>query len=385
MDEILKIFGDLGETTVPVIEIPLSTIIAVALILAFTQTFRQLFTSIIIKTVERFTSKTETTLDDELIAILKPSLNLLILLGGIWLVQVILAEYLSPQLTKAIQGFLNLATILTVAFIIYRTSALLGTFLASSVLRTDSELDDILRPFLPKIFQTIAIIVTALKVSEIFLGQSAAALVGLLGGAGLTLGLLFKDLIYDWFCTVIIYADGLYRAGDWIGVSGINGFVEVKEIGFRSTKLHIVPSGAILRMPNSRMITGIVENWSQNPGEELKWGLNLTLKIDGISAKKTEKICAAIREFPKNIDRMPKKIQVRFSNIEGNARVIKIRTFINDASLYYYTEEKLNLGILELLEREGIDNLDVKLEVDPEKYSKAMKAIDNLSASNMQN
>ncbi len=63
-----------------------------------------------------------------------------------------------------------------------------------------------------------------IKISEIFLGQSAAALVGLLGGAGITIGLLFKDIVYDWFCTLIIYSDNLYREGDWVGISGHRWF-----------------------------------------------------------------------------------------------------------------------------------------------------------------
>ena len=112
-------------------------------------------------------------------------------------------------------------------------------------LQTETELDELLRPLMPKIFQSAAIIVLTFKLSEIFLGQSAAALVGLLGGAGITLGLLFKDIVYDWFCTIIIYSDNLYREGDWIGISGVYGFVQVLNIGFRTTKLHIVKWGSI--------------------------------------------------------------------------------------------------------------------------------------------
>jgi MscS family membrane protein len=156
----------------------------------------------------------------------------------------------------------------------------------------------------------------------------------------------------------------------------VDGFVQVLNIGFRTTKLHIVKWGSIIKMPNSRMISGIVENWSQNPGNDLKWGLNLILKIDGISARQTARICDTIREMPKSIPGFSPSCTVRFKNIERNARVIEVMAFVNDDNLYFDAEKNLNLAILELLEQEGIDFLYVELRTEPEKY-KPMKNINN--------
>ncbi|MEM8723460.1 MAG: mechanosensitive ion channel domain-containing protein, partial [Cyanobacteria bacterium P01_G01_bin.39] len=204
------------------------------------------------------------------------------------------------------------------------------------------------------------------------------ALVGLLGGAGITIGLLFKDIVYDWFCTVIIYIDQLYKEGDWIGVDGIDGFIQVIHVGFRSTTLKIIGWGSVKKMPNSQMISGIVENWSQKTGKDpLAWGLNTTLMIDGISAKKTAKICKSIREVIPTIKGMSIKCLVRFSHIEENARVIAIRAFVEDLDLYFINEEQLNLAVLEVLEQEGIDTLHVYLRTEPENYQKTLTAINN--------
>jgi len=54
------------------------------------------------------------------------------------------------------------------------------------------------------------------KIAEIFLLMSAAALLGLLGGMGLTPGLVFKDIIANWFGCAVIYADNLFRESDWV-------------------------------------------------------------------------------------------------------------------------------------------------------------------------
>ncbi len=74
--------------------IPITKIIIVILVLTITQVLRRFFISAIVKTLERFTSKTETNLDDELVSIIKPSLSWLILIGGLWLVKNILADNL---------------------------------------------------------------------------------------------------------------------------------------------------------------------------------------------------------------------------------------------------------------------------------------------------
>ncbi|CAD5988888.1 MscS Mechanosensitive ion channel (plasmid) [Planktothrix tepida] len=372
-----QILNTLKNINIDVSGVPVGKIILVILILTITQVFRRFLIEAIIKRIEYLTRKTESTLDDELIAILKPALSWLILIGGLWLVKEILATNIGPQLSEAITKILNLIVFFIVAYVIYRSASIFGQIIANVMLRTETELDELLRPLMPKIFQSAAIIVLTIKVSEIFLGQSAAALVGLLGGAGITLGLLLKDIVYDWFCTIIIYSDNLYREGDWVSVSGLQGFVQIMSIGFRTTTLHVYQWGSIVKMPNSKMITGIVENWSQNPGDELKWGISLTLKIDSISAKQTARICDAIREMPTFIKGLSKEMIVRFSKIENNARVINIVAFVNDDNLYFDAEKNLNLAILELLEQEGIDFLYVDLRTDPEHYKQSQKAANN--------
>lgn len=358
--------------------IPLFKIVLAFVILVITQFFRKLISNIIVTFIERLTAKTETTIDDELIAIIKPALNLVVLVFGVWLAQAILAEELGPQLTANIDKIVNFIVIVLVGYVIFRAASLLGRVMANSILKTETELDELLQPFLPKIFQAVAIMAIVIKASEIFLGASAGALVGLLGGAGLTIGLLFKDIVYDWFCTVVIYTDHLFKEGDWVGVTGVDGFAQVVEVGFRSTTLKIMSWGSILKLPNSQMITGIVQNWSQQAGEEpLAWGLNCTLKIDGISAEKTARICQSIRDSISTIEGMSAKYLVRFTHIEENARVIAIRAFVENQNLYFVNEEKLNLAVLKVLEKEGVDTLYVHLRTEPERYQKSLAALNN--------
>jgi MscS family membrane protein len=344
--------------------IPIVKIAIAIFILSLLQVLNKSLVTIAIKGFKRLTSKVNIRFNDELALLLKPSLSYLILVSGLWIGNEILAENLGSQLNDLIAKILNLIAIFAVAYIIYQASSVLGKFFAQIVLQTGTDLDILLKPLMPKIFQSIAVIIVIIKLTELFLGQSATALVGLLGGAGITLGLIFKDILYDWFCTIIIYLDRLFQEGDWVKVAGTSGSARIVSIGFRTTALHMVEGGAILKMPNSKMVSGTVENWSQNVGREVKLGLNLILKLDSVSAEKTALICDRIQEMPKSIQGCYELSRVRFSKIELNVRTIEVLAFVSEEKLYFKAEKQLNLAILELLESEGINPFSVHLEIE---------------------
>jgi len=376
MEIILKqIKETLLDSNITIVDIPLTKIVLVLTIITLTQLFRGLFFSIAINRIKLLTSGTETTLDDELVEILEQPLGWLIFIAGLWIVQVILAENLKPQVSEMLAKILSLSAIVAVAYIVCRASPLLGEILRKLTLNTQTELDDLLVPYVPRLFQTVALAVVVLKASELLLGASASALIGLLGGAGITFGLLLKDIIYDWFCTIIIYTDNLYRPGDWVIVEGIDGSVQVLEVGIRTTKLRLAKWDSIKKIPNSKMITGIVENWSQNPGSEQSFGINLILKLDGISAEKTAIICESLRELPKSINSLHDRGLIWLDRLEQNARVINIRVFSNNIDFYENSCEQLNIDILSLLEKEGIDTLHLEFRTYLGSYNPTLERV----------
>ncbi|MGB3507918.1 MAG: mechanosensitive ion channel domain-containing protein [Microcoleaceae cyanobacterium] len=342
-------------------------------VLLLTLILQGLIAGIIIKNIERLAANTESDLDDQLIAILKKPLTWLVLLGGLWIILVILAADLTPELNKFLTDILALAAVGLIAIVIYRAAPILGKILEYLTLHTDTDLDDLLVPYLPRLFRTAAIVVVFIKGSEVFLGASAGALIGLLGGAGVALGLLFKDIIYDWCCAVIIYTDRLYRPGDWVLVSGLSGFIQIVEIGLRTTKLYVWEWGSIIKMPNSRMVTGIVDNWSQDKDPNVEqWGMTGTLKIDGITADQVEKIMAGLTEIFKSLDGFHPNPSIIFQGIEGNARKIKYISYITPA-LYFSAAREFNLSVMRLMEKEGIAAQNVYIITDAETYAQNMK------------
>ncbi|MFM2312025.1 MAG: hypothetical protein RLZZ04_1301 [Cyanobacteriota bacterium] len=337
-------------------DIPLVKIVLVILAIALAQLCRKLFTAIIIKYLEDLTRQTETELDDELIAILKQPLNWLIIVAGIALAKLIIATELNPAVSEGIDNLINLSAIALVAWIIFRASPLLGEVLGNLALATETELDDLIVPYLPKLFQTLAIAIVIIKAGEVLLGASAGALIGLVGGTGITLGLLLKDIVYDWFCTVIIFSDRLYRLEDILKVQDIDQLVQVQYIGIRSTTLCVLSQHTLIKIPNSKMITGIVENWSQNPDEQELLGIEITLQIDDLTSVQTERICNTLRRLPQEIEHLSDRLTVWFSGINQNSRMIKIQAFAEADNLKIYRAilSEINLNILRIMEQEGI-------------------------------
>jgi MscS family membrane protein len=254
---------NLFTTNITILGVPLADIILASIILIFTQLLTGLFTSLILQKIRNATRRTTTDIDDQLITLLQQPLSWLILLAGVWLAKVVIADDLSPEYLHIINNFLEFAVVIVVAYIIYNGSPLLAEVLRDFTIQTENELDNLLSPYIPRIFRLAAILVVVLKGSEVFLGTSAGALVGLLGGAGVAIGLLLKDIIYDTFCTVIIYADKLYKPEDLLKIDGMEEQVKVIEIGLRSTSIYIMQSDSIRKIPNSKMISGVVENYSQ--------------------------------------------------------------------------------------------------------------------------
>lgn len=371
MDVLEQVWNRIGEITIFGLS-PYKLLLALGVLL-LTLILQGFIAGVIIKSIERLASNTESDIDDQLIAIIKKPLSWLVLVVGFWVVHIILIEYISDELNTFITDVLALAGIALVANVIYRAAPLLGQLLQFLTVHTDTDLDDLLVPYFPRLFRIAAIVVVCIKGAEVFLGASAGALIGLLGGAGVALGLLFKDIIYDWCCAVIIYTDRLYRPGDWIVVTGLTGFIQVIEIGLRTTKLYMWEWGSIVKMPNSRMVGGIVDNWSQDKDPNVEeWGMTGTLKIDAITTEQVERIMAGLDEIFKSIEGFYPNYSIMFKGLEGNARVFGYTSYITPKH-YFTASPKFQLSVMRLLEKEGIATHNVYVITDQETYTKNMK------------
>lgn len=338
-----------------VFDVPGTRILLAALILIIALIFKRLFSIIVLKYLKKLTEKSDTHLDDALLEILNPPLSFLILLFGFYIATLVIGP-VNERLTQTLDNFFRLGFVIIFCWLIYRSADVFSEFLQHFARRTHTDLDDILAPYIGKVVKIAAILIICIKTAEIFLGMSVGAIFGLLGGMGLTLGLVFKDIVANWFGCAVIYTDNLFREGDWVQLN--DGSVidaDVEAIDLRSTKFRNFDKTVSI-VPNSLLANGIVKNWSRMYKRRVK----LYFRIDGIGAEHLEEVLEGIRHILSTDEEVHQEFHmVNFREVEGNARVIRLYYFTKTVNWKEHEQvrENINLKVLKLIESKDVDKL----------------------------
>ena len=301
-------------------------------------------------------ARTATEVDDALIQVVEKPLGFMIILFGLVISRMLLVAHINPSIDRTLQSLLQFCFVMIVCWAVYRSADIFTVVLGKIARRTKTELDDLLIPYTTKVIKSIAILIGMIKTAEVFLGMSAASLIGLLGGMGLTLGLVFKDIIANWFGCAIIYIDNLFREGDWVQLDdGKVVDADVESIGIRSTKFRNFDKTVSI-VPNAFIASAVVKNWSRMYKRRVKY----SFRIDGISSEKLERILSGIREIIQTDEDVHQEFHmVNFRELEGNARIIRLYYFTKTTlwKQHEQVRENINLKIIKLFEKEDIQRL----------------------------
>lgn len=232
----------------------------------------------------RLVSKTQTSLDDHLLKAVNGPLQVFIFAVGIYLACATLNEL--PGLVTD-----NLATILTIALVYIGaylisnvTAALINWYKEDIAPKTDSELDDVLMPFMGKIVGIVVFALATLMVLAI-LHIEITPLLATLGVGGIAVALAAQELLSNVFGAFAILSDRPYKIGDRIQLS--SGMVgDVMEIGLRSTRIRTLDSRLIV-VPNSDISKSNIINYSLPDAKvrfEIKVGIAYDADVEKASA-----------------------------------------------------------------------------------------------------
>jgi len=140
--------------------VPGTRVLAAAAIIGAALVFNRLFVLVILGYIQRLTQRTQTTLDDELIEILRRPIGWLILLAGVWAAHLVLIEHLSPQLRAVLPRGASLGVLLVLTLIAYCASAVPSRLLESLAERTTTQVDDLILPYVSAFIQTVVVLVS---------------------------------------------------------------------------------------------------------------------------------------------------------------------------------------------------------------------------------
>ena len=199
-----------------------------------------------------------------------------------------------PQDINAIAAeILSVAAAFCIFWALFRAVEPLGVSLNHLVGRFGAGIGDDLRQFFIRGVKTLIVVIGGVIILENW-GIDVSAFLGGLGLAGMAVALAAKDSVANIFGGLTIFADNLYKRGDWIETPDLEGTVEV--VGLRATKVRTFAK-ALVTMPNAQIVDSPVINWSRMTHRRIKMVIGLEYRT---TAKQMEAIVDKLRDFLKN-------------------------------------------------------------------------------------
>ena len=178
------------------------------------------------------------------------------------------------------------------------------------------------------------------------------ALITGLGLGGLALALAARETLENLFASFTIFLDLPFVVGDSIQVGGISG--DIEKIGFRSTRLRGA-DGNLIMIPNRLLTSQSLENMSERDYRRAKFNLTCDLKTKPFQIEKAmTEIEALILKEALCKKKGPKIV---FEGFGTYSLDISVTLFVSskDFTKFQLVKQEINLGILKILEKEGIE------------------------------
>lgn len=202
-----------------------------------------------------------------------------------WSLRVCIGVLYYPQLQpEEIEVWFNILYIINVAWFALAVIKSYGTVLLTKILqKTNNEFRREIINLILKALYAVVIIIACLLILK-YLGFNVSAIIASLGLGGLAVALAVKDILANFFASIMLLFDNSFSQGDWIECNGIDGVVV--EIGLRKTTVRTADN-ALLFVPNAELAGKIICNWSRRKaGRRIKMSIGVTYNADEAKLKK---------------------------------------------------------------------------------------------------
>lgn len=315
-------------------------ILVVAVILA------KLLDWIVTGLVRRATRKTQTSVDDQLLEVLHGPIVRTVLLGGVWLVCLVLEEDGEPVpwLHRLIVTLVVLVWTLAVARAV-------NTVLAAMAGKPSRfhAVDERTLPLFNNLGKVFVLGVAVYLVIEVW-KLDATGWLASAGVAGIALGFAAKDTLANLFAGVFIIADAPYRVGDYVDLdSGYRG--RVQHIGLRSTRI-LTRDDIEITVPNSVIGGGAIVNESSGAPR-----YRVRVKVGVAYGSDIEQVRRVLLEVPQAADDViPSPApRVRFRAFGESALEFELLAWIEHPEWRGRTLDKLNCEVYRRFAEAGIE------------------------------
>jgi MscS family membrane protein len=318
-----------------------------AFILIASYVFRRAFTKLGFGALKRLSSKTETTLDDELFAALERPIGAFIaVFGAVMAVKVLKLSVEADHARVYLQ---------TVAFAVIALWFFLNAFntILDHLHAIAKKRDMGVAAFMPWIKKSLIVLILVFGVLMVAqsLGADVKAFLAGLGIGGLAFALAAQDTLANMFGSVVVAVDQPFRVGEFVQIGAHQGTVE--DIGLRSTKLR-TPARTLIAIPNKTVAGEAINNFSRMPQRRVDMAIGLTYSS---KPEQIEGLLEDIRALLKNDPGVHQEfIAVNFLNYGAFSLDLQITYFSAnpDPLKTFALREKINLAIMRLVTGRGL-------------------------------
>ncbi len=296
---------------------------------------------------KRLTARTQTTLDDELIAAWhKPVSAFIAVLGAVVAIKVLKMTF------EADQAFRYLKTIALSVVALWFFISTVSTILdhLQNVAKAKGAAVAAFMPWIKKTLITLFLIFGVLIAAQ-SLGADVKAFLAGLGIGGLAFALAAQDTIANVFGSVVVAVDQPFRVGEFVKIGSHEGSVE--DIGLRSTKLR-TPDRTLIAIPNKTVANEAINNFGRMPQRRVVQTIGITY------GSKREQVKALVEDIrthlASNPEVHPGTILVHFLNFGASSLDIQIIYFSAnpDGVKTLDLRHQINLELMRLVEARGL-------------------------------
>jgi small-conductance mechanosensitive channel len=235
--------------------------------------------------------RTDSHLDNILVAALGLPLNLFILAASFYLLMSVLPVPAAWQ-----QGaLLGLRAALALGILVFLDRLLVG------IVEGYGDRVDVVahsRGIIKGVLHAVLIVFFVMVLFDL-IGISLTPLIASLGVGSLAVALAFQDTLSNFFAGIYTMIDKPVRVGDFIRLeSGEEGFVT--EIGWRSTRLQLLAGNTVI-IPNNKLMSSVLTNYCL-PEPELSVLVQVGVHYDSDLARVERLTCEVARQVMQTVE-----------------------------------------------------------------------------------
>lgn len=305
-----------------------------------------IFARLVLLTLHPFVSRSESELDDRLIAATAGPLRLAI--GLAIFAAALMPLRLSPPAQRFFTALTTTVAVVAITWLLTRLVDILGSVLERRLTRRG----DGANAFVPMGRKGIkaTIVVLALLAALDSFGFNITALIAGLGVGGLAVALAAQKTLENLFGGATLIADRPVKIGDFCRFGDKIGVVE--EIGLRSTRIRTLER-TLVTVPNSEFASLQLENFAER--DKILYRPRLGLRYE----TSPDQLRFALARFKQVLDEHPRvdpdPARVRFVGFGDSSLDVDIYAYLTatDFSEYLSIAEDLNLRLMDAVAEAG--------------------------------